>query len=342
MTITVKIKSLAFGGSGIGEVIESPDDASLLGIKAFVPFTIPEEIVICDIIKRHSNYLETQLLSLIQQSPERVSPPCPYFTICGGCSLQHMAYEAQLKYKLAMLKGAMLSAHLPASVCDMVSEITPSPPYHYRNRVSLHKSENGEVGFYKIGSHQVVPIHDCLICEDFNKQKVSAIEHFSQVNTYINSQLVSFVLKNCSQINGNALDLYSGSGNFSIGLAKQGKKTVAVECDKVLVTKGREKAKELGINNLTFELSSTEKYLANHQDKYGVIVADPPRSGLGACAKKLPPSELLIFISCHLPSFIKDLKALLALGYKVEQIQPFDMFAQTTYLEIAVVCRGSV
>lgn len=165
---------------------------------------------------------------------------------------------------------------------------------------------------------------------------------FSQVNMTVNQQLIGQVLQ-YAEISGriNVLDLYAGAGNFSLPLARKGAKVTAVECDPRLVSLGRDNAQRYGLEqNLNYIQSSVEKYLAGRgggNQGFDLLVCDPPRNGLGHLAGELPAGKRLLLISCHLPSFVRDLKNLIDLGYRAQVIQPFDMFAQTSYVELLTV-----
>ena len=74
--VEVSIESVAFGGSGVGRV--GP-------VVVFVPFTAAGDVVEARIVKVRTNYLTGEIVRLISASPDRVEPPCPYFSVCGGC-----------------------------------------------------------------------------------------------------------------------------------------------------------------------------------------------------------------------------------------------------------------
>src|ERR1044071_5326397 len=88
--LIVRISDVAFGGEGVGRV----DD-----FVVFVPFVITGEEVEAEIIEVKKHCARAKLLRVIEASPERVPPPCPYFGACGGCSYQHLDYAAQLRVK---------------------------------------------------------------------------------------------------------------------------------------------------------------------------------------------------------------------------------------------------
>lgn len=169
--------------------------------------------------------------------------------------------------------------------------------------------------------------------------------HFSQVNAAINRKLIRKTLDSL-QLGSQQIifDLYAGAGNFSIPLAKSGAQVYAVECDKRLVNFAKENAARYHLEkNLFVREASVERFLESppRVPRIDSILADPPRSGLGPLAEKLPECESLILISCHLPSGVRDLKQLSQLGWQIEGIFPFDMFAQTSYVEVLSVLRKS-
>lgn len=159
---------------------------------------------------------------------------------------------------------------------------------------------------------------------------------FSQVNWAINRELIDYVVSSCAgekQVH----DLYAGAGNFSLPLAYRGSNVIAVECEPRLVQSARKSAQSAGLSS-KFEIRelSTEKFLKRIKSSdLEVVVADPPRSGLGNLIRSFTKARKMVLVSCHIPSFIRDLRGLTEQGWKVDEIQPFDMFPQTSHLEVA-------
>ncbi|HMO17980.1 MAG TPA: TRAM domain-containing protein [Oligoflexia bacterium] len=165
---------------------------------------------------------------------------------------------------------------------------------------------------------------------------------FSQVNWPVNLLLIEKILEFAGTGAGKSVfDLFSGAGNFSLPLARAGFSVTAVETDKRLIVYGRDSARKSGLEErIQYVESSVEKYLKKHPEILNgeYVIADPPRSGLGASLVDfLSNPEKIFLVSCHLPSFVRDLKALSEKGFGVELIQPFDMFSQTSYVEILAV-----
>jgi len=108
-------------------------------------------------------YAVAKLLTILEQSPNRVAPFCPVFGECGGCQIQHLAYPAQLAWKRNVVRNALLRI---GGFEDMaVAEtIGMQNPRAYRNKMSLvNERARTRVGFYKQRSHDVVEIDACPI-----------------------------------------------------------------------------------------------------------------------------------------------------------------------------------
>jgi 23S rRNA (uracil1939-C5)-methyltransferase len=165
---------------------------------------------------------------------------------------------------------------------------------------------------------------------------------FSQVNRTINAALVAKVRAIAENIKPTrAVDLYAGSGNFALPLAEMGILTVAVESEQDLVIAGRAEAARRGVaERITFLDMTVEKFLAKRRGTPAeLLIADPPRAGLGKSTASLPDARHLVLISCHLPSAVRDVKNLTKEGWSVAEIVPFDMFAQTAHIELLTYLR---
>src|SRR3954464_4263930 len=98
-TISVPIDSIAAGGDGVGRSN---------GLGVFVPRTAPGDVVTAQISGK-GHFARGALRSVITPSPDRIEPPCPHYTKdkCGGCQLQHLAYEAQLEAKRVIIRDSL-------------------------------------------------------------------------------------------------------------------------------------------------------------------------------------------------------------------------------------------
>lgn len=101
----------------------------------FVMGALPGERVTCRISSVKGSFAEATLVDILEPSPERVTPFCPHFGECGGCTLQHLAYDEQLRWKRIWVERALDRRGIRH---PGVLEILPSPRVSgYRNRVSF-------------------------------------------------------------------------------------------------------------------------------------------------------------------------------------------------------------
>ena len=94
-TFDIGISKMAFGGQGIGRIN---------GFVIFVRGTMPGDKARVMLFKRKKGFGEARLIELIEPSPDRINAPCPYSGYCGGCQWQHIAYEAQLRFKTQVVR----------------------------------------------------------------------------------------------------------------------------------------------------------------------------------------------------------------------------------------------
>ena len=132
----------------------------------FVPDALPGEDVTVRIVQVKKNYGLAKVLERHCDSADRVEPLCPSFSRCGGCQLQHMKYEAQLRLKTQTVFDAL--TRIAGLSEPPVKNCLASPQqWGYRNKASLpaqiDRMENLKAGFYKKRSHDVVPFDRCPV-----------------------------------------------------------------------------------------------------------------------------------------------------------------------------------
>ncbi len=165
-----------FGGEGVG--ISHYD-----GKVVFIPNSVPGDKVLVKNMKETKSYIKGEIIKIVSPSPHRVTPPCPHFGECGGCSHQNIAYPMQLKFKHELLREIFRKFITPQL---KVEEVTPSPlEFGYRNKLQMQcaAGKNGKVvaGFYKVRSHDVVPIESCPLHSDkINKMVDSVVSLLNQ------------------------------------------------------------------------------------------------------------------------------------------------------------------
>ncbi|HEU4456442.1 MAG TPA: class I SAM-dependent RNA methyltransferase, partial [Longimicrobium sp.] len=160
--VTVRIDSIAAGGEGVGRL---PD-----GRVTFVHRTAPGDLAEIVLTEKRDRWTRGRLLRVLEPSPERREAPCPFYARCGGCTLEHITYEAQLRAKARIVADAL--SRIGGIPVDP-PEVVPSPSEHrYRNRVSfaLRRVRHGEVvaGFHALGDPDEIVDLDgsCLLPEE--------------------------------------------------------------------------------------------------------------------------------------------------------------------------------
>ena len=150
---TLEIDSLSYGPYGIGRHE---------GKAVMIPNTAPGDKVLARIVESKERYAVGELLGLMESSPMRQNPPCPYVGECGGCSWQHLHYEAQLKAKQQSVEDALRRIG-KLDRFELRPIIPSANEYHYRRRIRLHVDSHRRLGFSHASSHRLVEIDLCLI-----------------------------------------------------------------------------------------------------------------------------------------------------------------------------------
>ncbi len=183
-------------------------------------------------------------------------------------------------------------------------------------------------------------INDILCNLEFRISPAS----FYQVNP-VQTEILYSIAKEYANLKGNetVLDAYCGTGTIGLSMANGAKKVIGVEINSDAVKDARENANLNNINNAEFYNEDAEKYiyrLASKKEKIDVVITDPPRAGCSVNFLKsligLAPKKV-VYISCNPETLERDLKVLTKSGYKVEKIQPVDMFPYTNHVETVVL-----
>lgn len=158
--ITVDVTSLASGGACVGS-IQKPE--LLAGKKAFIPYTIPGEVVEASIRLSKKSFVNADLVKIERTSPDRVTPRCPVFGSCGGCDLQHIELSKQRTLKASMVED-LLRIHGGIEAREGISLLAADlPGFGYRRRMSFHINKKGEFGLYRKNGRSIVELTECPI-----------------------------------------------------------------------------------------------------------------------------------------------------------------------------------
>lgn len=139
-----------------GEGIAKIDDMIV-----FVQNALEDEIVKIKIDKIEKNYAHAQMQEIISKSKNRITPVCPYYKDCGGCSLMHENHESQLNFK----KQKVIGLFEKVAKEKINPNIYSFNELNYRNKVTL-KVINNKIGFYKQNTNELVNIDKCLLADN--------------------------------------------------------------------------------------------------------------------------------------------------------------------------------
>ncbi len=167
----LSIEKLIYGGDGLARL---PADEHGPGKAVFVPFVLEGERIEASLLEQKRSFARGRADAILQASLHRVEPSCPYFLRCGGCHYQHASYEHQLEIKAAVLKENLrrtAKLELRTSVT-----IHPSPPWKYRNRTRLKVRTTPEfaLGYYKLGSHELLAVEECPVSSPLINRAIAA------------------------------------------------------------------------------------------------------------------------------------------------------------------------
>ena len=186
--LILDIEKLIYGGDGLARV---PADAAPAkgaskqktatktaqpqGKASFVPFVLEGERVEAKILEEKPGFIRAQAEKIVKASPERIAPNCPYFLKCGGCHYQHTSYENQLRIKASILTETI--RRISKIELPKPPQVHPSEPWNYRNRtrMKLHGGTRFAIGYYRFGSHDLLPVEECPISSPLINQAIAAL-----------------------------------------------------------------------------------------------------------------------------------------------------------------------
>jgi 23S rRNA (uracil1939-C5)-methyltransferase len=154
----VTITGIAVGGDGVGRLSD--------GRVVFVPRTTPGDRIRLreGSLQRHRNFARGDLGEIVEASPNRVTPPCPHYTSdhCGGCQLQHIAYDAQLSAKRAIVSDTL--RRIGKLKVEDVEVVEALEEWRYRSKISM--AVKTSIGLHPYDRPNFVfPLADCHITD---------------------------------------------------------------------------------------------------------------------------------------------------------------------------------
>jgi len=179
--VELLIEDLGTAGEGIGKID---------GFTVFVKDTVIGDRVKVNLTKVKKNYAFARLIDVIEPSDKRVEAPCPIARACGGCQLQMMSYEEQLRYKADKVFNNIKRIGGTTDF-DMRPIIGMEEPFHYRNKAQFPVGMNrdGEIiyGFYAGRTHSIIPCDSCMLGinpegVDVNDKIMSIVKSYMEEN----------------------------------------------------------------------------------------------------------------------------------------------------------------
>lgn len=328
-------------------------------------------------------FCRADAVAVLEASPDRVGAPCSWARAggCGGCDLQHVAPPAQREWKAQVLAEQL--QRLAGVRRDVEVEELPGGPLGWRTRVRLAVDEEGRAGLRAHRSHDVLAVADCpltppgvlapVLQQRFPAGEVEVVVDadgavhaqddqpvlvraagrewrlspgvFWQVHPALPDVLAQTVGEwAAAPPGGTAWDLYGGVGLFAAVLAGQvgpnGSVTV-VESARAAVDDGRAALADLP--QVGWRVGRVEKVLADLPDAPDVVVADPPRKGLGravvdALAAHGPAQ--VVYVACDPAALARDVAFFAERGYALGPLRAFDAFPMTHHMEcVALLTR---
>jgi tRNA/tmRNA/rRNA uracil-C5-methylase (TrmA/RlmC/RlmD family) len=156
--VVVTLHGFAHGGEAVGRM---PD-----GKTVFVGHGIPGETVRVRVVQDRKRWCRAELVEVLEPSPDRVAPPCPYFGPgqCGGCTLQHIAPQRRRELQRQVVVDQL--ERLGRISAPPVTEVVTTGDYGYRSRARFWVGPDGRLGFHRHASHDVVPVDRCLLLDE--------------------------------------------------------------------------------------------------------------------------------------------------------------------------------
>lgn len=172
-TVEVAVTGLGSTGEGVGKVG---------GFTVFAHGGLPGEIVNVRLDEVKKSYAMGKVTSITKASPDRCVPVCPVYEQCGGCQLQHLSYEAQLKIKTQQVRDALTRiGHLKST--EVLPTTGAEEPLFYRNKMQFPVSQTSgklEIGCYAAATHRVVDVDTCFIQKEKNNEIIKTVRRWMQ------------------------------------------------------------------------------------------------------------------------------------------------------------------
>ncbi|MCP5161628.1 MAG: 23S rRNA (uracil(1939)-C(5))-methyltransferase RlmD [Hahellaceae bacterium] len=298
--IKVAIEKLSHEGRGI---------AFTEGKTQFVEGALPGEQVMASYLQSRSRFDELKTVEVLVPSAERVVPPCEHATLCGGCSLQHMAPEAQIALKQTVLKDQF--THFGGVEPEQWVDPLVGPELGYRRKARLGvryviKREEVLIGFREKHSNFLTALSHCEVLDKRVGHKIEALKELvrsltvyqqvPQIEVAMGDDAVALVIRHMAPMSEQDLQLlrnFSEEHQFTIYLQPKGPDTV------------HRLWPESGTDRLHYMLPDYDLKMAFHPLDFTQVNADINKNMINRALEWLAPEagDRVLDLFCGLGNF---------------------------------------
>lgn len=356
--ITIRPTELVAGGAALAKVD---------GFPIFATNVFPGDTAVVRLFEVKKGFARAELVRLVEAGPERRAMPCPIADECGGCDWTALRLDKQLEAKRRILAESLRRIGKFTSHPEIAIH---SSPLNYRLRSRLHQ-EGDRVGFYAIRSNHVVqltdkcevvgvntakafsreaqallPVHDLWEVDDEiiadERELTLKVDRYTyrlhtraffQVNRHLLGTMLRLVGAHASRTRMRhvAADLYAGVGFFTLPIAEQFHRVIAVEGSPVSSRYARRNVPR----NVKVVEAPVERQIAKLPE-LDFVFLDPPRAGareevISGIAEKT--KEVIAYLSCDPVTFARDAHRLTASGWRLATLDLLDLFPNTHHIE---------
>lgn len=178
---TANIQQLDVKGVGQATITDTLKNGEKRKLKLAIPYTIPGEKVEVEVGHKLKRRYKGYVTEVIEADESRTQPRCPHFGHCGGCSWQHLAYDAQKQTKTEQVQGFLKEAGFDSELVN--NTIGMDTPWEYRNKMEFTFSPDGALGLHEPGNfRKIIPLRTCYIIGNEMLEATLEIANWAEEN----------------------------------------------------------------------------------------------------------------------------------------------------------------
>ena len=326
----------------------------------FLPYAAPGDQVTAEIVEEHPGYLRARVVSVDVPGPDRVLPGCAAFPICGGCQWQHIAPAAQRAAKSAIVAEQLARI---GHVRDVAVEPTLASPEDWGSRARITLVADGRrLGYHRARSHTLVEVDDCPVADPALLAPLPAVRRWAGVLRMTLERVTlarapdgvvlvavaagapgaadvavtEALLASTGAVRGAVL---LGRGTRIVvgdpGIRVPLEPGLHLEVPADVFTQVNPRANALLVATVARALADVAA------DSIDAVVLDPPRAGAADAVAQIAAlaAPRIVYVSCDPATLARDVRGLVARGYRLGTVQPIDLFPQTYHVETVAELR---